>query len=118
MSRDDQTRAAILRRRLLYVGQALALAGCASPTTSPAVGAPETTGEPSGAPSAEPSATASSAEPRGPGAAASGLASASVPPDARPEMRERYEARGDEITGTARYSHFRTFRVETSEIIK
>ena len=34
------------------------------------------------------------------------------------EMRERYEARGDEITGTARYSHFRTFRVETTEIIR
>lgn len=34
------------------------------------------------------------------------------------EMRERYEARGDEITGTARYSHFRTFRVETTEFIK
>ena len=95
MARDDHARAVILRRRLLFLGQALALSGCASPPAGPA--APAATGsaqQRAESPAASsPSATgaAGTAEPAVSASAEAAAPSLQPPVDARPEMREQYE---------------------------
>jgi hypothetical protein len=95
MTRGDHARAVIMRRRLLFLGQALALCGCASAPAGPA--APAATGstrqEPQPIAEPGPSATgaAGNAAPASSASAAAAAPTLQAPVDARPELREQYE---------------------------
>jgi hypothetical protein len=101
MPRDDRARAVILRRRLLFVSQALALCGCASSSSSQPLQEPTASAEPSTTGAAQPTTaapgSAASSEATASASAQPGLPDLTPPAEASDELRAKYEKLGRNV---------------------